>query len=95
VGLQDISVHLSFATAVREVLLRKTDLSAAARDAVERPFDATLTVAVAGEILEHCQKLQLASAAEIAQIALAALSSANGPSSVNGHHTNGAAPARH
>jgi hypothetical protein len=95
VGSQDISVHLSFATAVREVLLRKTGLSAAARDAVERPFDATLTVAVAGEILEHCQKLELASAAEIAQIALDALSSANGHYAVNGHSTNGAARARH
>jgi hypothetical protein len=95
VGLHDINVHLSFTTAVREVLLRKPDLSVAARDAVERPFDTALTVTIADEILAHCQKLELASAAEIAQIALAALSPGNGHYSGNGHATNGAGRARH
>jgi hypothetical protein len=67
---------------IRNTLLRESDLSASAVAAIECPFDAALTAAVASEILAKCRKRGLATAAEILNIALSTLSS-------NGHYANG------
>ena len=71
-GMREFCVALPLD--VRKALLGESGLSASAAAAIECPFDAALTAAIASELVAKCRKRGLASAADILDIALSTLS---------------------